>query len=311
MPFTPVAFSDYLKKFDDILSKKFKKITSNVFTVKSTDGQGLNIEGSIKDKYSKDFATPGSSLKVKFKKAGNTFEATTDSMSKCTASVENTTLAKGVTVKAEGQVIPAPLVDAKKDTYNFIGISADYVRDMFTGSVSIKKYKQPANVDAKVAAFEAIGAEIDISAGQDGISGGGTFATKFIDGKAGDADWGVGFNVAKGDFVVGAKTTKFDKAKYGFNYKVCPKTSVNVQVESVFKSFKNSSITVGAQRQFNKNTLLQAKVDNAVDKAGARASTVSTVVEYTIPDFSSKVQFASAFASKGNSFGVAVTYGDK
>ena len=287
------------------MTKKFKKISANNFTAKFTDGEGLNVTGSIKDKYSSDSPVPASSLKIEFSQSesGTKVEAVTDSMGKSSVKVENTKLADGLKVTAEGAQVPSYLVDVKKNVFCFVGATASFAQDMFNGKAGVKYYMQPADTDAKVDEYKAVGLGASVSAGQDGVSVGGTFSTALVDGKATNQKWSVGANVVKGKVNFGVVTKKFDGATAGVQYKSCPRSSVNVEVVSDFSKVNESKVTVGGQYQFNKDTLLQGKVN--------RDLTISTLVEYTSNDLNSKIQLASEWQRTGdNNFGISVSYGD-
>merc|ERR1711871_272296 len=309
-----VAFKDYLKKFSDVLTKKYKKVKSNDLVVKSSDGEGMKIESTIKNVNGGKKAPEGS-VKVTYEKCGYTLEASTNCSSVTSGKVEGKPV-KGLKVALTGTGVPAAKYDDKTKTN--VAAEATYTYDsLLKSTVKVTKYCQPESTAPKVDAYAATQVDAAVSAGQDGISVGGCVTAK-NEGEGFKAGaYKVGANYSKGPLVIGLVTKKFADLFTGFFYKCNGKTSVGVSatVGGADKETKARALGlgVGVSHNFNKATVVQAKVDVTSSTAAdaTRAYAYGGVVEYNVPDFAGTLQLTSTVDAKASKFGVCYTYGDK
>lgn len=302
MPFTPVAVADFLKKSTDLLTKKFKSLSSNTFTVKSTDGEGMDIESKISKVEGFDSSTK---IKYNHKSTGTKCEFYVDSSFKLTGSAENTKVVDGLKVKGAFQAIPPALVNPKKDVYSKKTVSAKFSQDMVNASLDLDFIDQLENKDCEVAAYNAIAINGAVSTGKDGMSVGASFKALKQGEKFSVPNWGIGAHVAKGDTIFSAMTKQASGAKVGVYHTLGAKNVVAFQTDASFSDIANAKASVGIQHKFSKDLLLQANV--------SRAKVIQAVAEYNVADISSKVQLTTQYdlANSENKFSLCCTYGEQ
>ncbi|GAB5355168.1 hypothetical protein AAMO2058_000182900 [Amorphochlora amoebiformis] len=320
----PVAVGDFLKKFGDLLSKKYKKIKSNELVVKASDSN-MDIEAVIMNKYPdlKNSSSPEGSVKVTYslKEYNSKMELFTDSQNKFTAKIENKPF-KGLKLVAKGNGIPPQLVSKKAQTNG--SLEANYEQGMFKGKAGVTYVKQPAYKDPVVKGCEAAKVAVEASVGQNGISVGGAASGKLQDGKYSLSKWSVGSNITAGSIIFGLLTNKFEDVTAGAHYKMSNDTSVGTQVaissvkadkKKEMKAANKTDIGLGVEHRFNKATLLQTKIEaNFVSEEGGSLKTdfsYGGVVEYKYPQLASKLQLTGVYKGGSTNFGICCTYGDQ
>uniref|UniRef100_A0A7S3Z803 Uncharacterized protein n=1 Tax=Lotharella globosa TaxID=91324 RepID=A0A7S3Z803_9EUKA len=331
--FVPVSVGDYLKKFGDLLNKKYKSIKSNDLVVKATDGEGMSIETQIVSAYPKADQSPQGTVKITYKDkpTASKLEFYTDSQVKITGKAE-TTYFKGWKFTGSGAMIPPYLIIPKKHLSN-VAFSAEYTQNKFTGKGSVVYKKAFANASPPVKAMDAVDLAGAFSFGNNGVSIGGKVGGTYADKKFAVTGWGAGANVKKGDIVFGIFSNKFEDVTTGVHYKYSKKTAVGIQTtmkkafpkkpeeKKAFSSKSLMDIGAGVDYKFNKDTTLQGKVDiglamvNPVDTS-AKATleqtvSVGGVMEYALTDFNSKLQLTTICKASGADLGLKLTYGDK
>mmetsp|Transcript_8779 Transcript_8779/g.13109 ORF Transcript_8779/g.13109 Transcript_8779/m.13109 type:complete len:323 (-) Transcript_8779:149-1117(-) len=320
----PIAVGDYVKKFKDLLGKKYKNNSSNDLVVKASS-DGLSLEPKIMSTYPNKAAEKGPQgaikLKYKNKPYASELELYTDSQDKCTGKFTNKSI-KGVKITVAGDAIPSKL--SEKDKTN-VKLELGYNKDYFNGKITLKYINQ-------IGAFKTKKGNVsgDLSFHvMDGVAVGGTFEsskdlskddTEFKLGK-----WGLGGNITQGDVIFGLYSTKLKDVHAGLHYKLDKKTSFGCQVVTktgtkTGKDEKTKEVDVtrtydlGASHQFNPSTVVQAKVSVSNGYTGEKSKDLAYgyggVIEYTYPDLSSKIQLTSTVDAKGSKMGVLVTAGD-
>jgi len=314
MAFVPVKVGDYIKKFKDLLGKKYKKINSNDLVVKTSDGAGMDIETTIMSNYPevKSSGSDGSvKITYKCKPAASKLEVVLDTQSKFTSKLETTSLADGLTVTGNIAAIPTHL--ASKKLGSELGLEAAYKKDAVTTSAKVSLTTSSADKLFDLKEQKKICLEGALSAGvAKGVSVGMDFSAEK---DAGLKKWGLGTNVASGALNFGIYSSQLKDLTTGFLYSCSKKTSFGAQGKFSEKGAKKcADIGFGVQHQFNDITLLQGKTELSLSKGEKdfeSAVGYGAVMEYAIPDMSSKLQLTSTVSAKGSKFGILCTYGDK
>eukprot|EP00465_Bigelowiella_longifila_P005709 CAMPEP_0185263196 /NCGR_PEP_ID=MMETSP1359-20130426/12654_1 /TAXON_ID=552665 /ORGANISM="Bigelowiella longifila, Strain CCMP242" /LENGTH=318 /DNA_ID=CAMNT_0027850455 /DNA_START=34 /DNA_END=990 /DNA_ORIENTATION=+ len=318
MAFVPVKVGDYIKKFKDLLGKKYKKINSNDLVVKTSDGSGMDIETTIMSNYP-DVKSSGSDGSVKItykcKPVASKLEVVLDTQSKFTSKLETTSLADGLTLTGNIAAIPAHLVSKKLGSE--LGLEAAYKKEAVTTSakVSVKTSSADKLFDLKEEKKICLDGALSAAVAK-GVSVGMDFSAEK---GAGLNKWGLGTNVSSGALNFGIYSSQLKDLTTGFLYKCSKKTSFGAQGKFSKKKDEESEKMIadlgfGVQHQFNDITLLQGKTELNLAKAGSdfqSAVGYGAVMEYSIPDMSSKLQLTSTVSAKGSNFGILCTYGDK